>query len=752
MNKTLENEKFIEKKINLNDLYTKQELEDIKKIIPKIRPLIISNICKYNDSSNKSPSKKGTSEENKSEQYIEKNKFIQLILEKIKLIFKKENNIAFSKSISFILEEIQKILNESETKKNGQKKITKNSCSLNVEENRKTFTKKPLKYRRSPDKNSFLININSKNILFPSQSNKNFKSNVFIPLSPKNKINNINNNTNYEKYNNNCINFSLGDEYKDKNIKGNSIINNFITFSNSGHIRENSAYYNFNSNNIRNDLSNVNNHFLLNKNKLNSFYTISNKTLSNTSNMNINKQKTSKFNKIKLSNIKFIKRQLSPQNLFSKSKFIKTEKNLIHIKDKLSDDLHHNSPKANSNYLTNYIKKIKKIIDEKNNKNRQNNSKNNNTKNIKQNKKIKNAHPPNVNKTYIQRKNNIDKKVINIDLSYYSKIEDKNFNIFEFDEKVGKENTLSLIGNYLFNKYNFVSIIKYDKFINWCKKVTAGYSRKNTYHNDLHGADVTQTSFIYLNYGNISTRVNFNKVSICSIILSCLCHDIKHPGVNNNFLKETKDELALRYNDISILENMHISETFKIINQNQDCNIFSGVNSNVYKEMRKQMISCILSTDMTFHSKHIEFMKNMIDKTSNLINNNNNNLDDKQNYMDLIVHSSDISNPTKPFNIYLTWAKLVLEEFFQQGDKEKALGLPCSCDRKKVKLNLNQISFIDCVVESLYSSFTILFPDLKYIYDNIIINRTKFLNYKEDSKTKSEFIKNSNKKNISKEK
>ena len=62
MNKTLENEKFIETKINLNDLYTKQELEDIKKIIPKIRPLIISNICKYNDSSNKSPSKKGTSE------------------------------------------------------------------------------------------------------------------------------------------------------------------------------------------------------------------------------------------------------------------------------------------------------------------------------------------------------------------------------------------------------------------------------------------------------------------------------------------------------------------------------------------------------------------------------------------------------------------------------------------------------------------------------------------------------------------
>ena len=124
---------------------------------------------------------------------------------------------------------------------------------------------------------------------------------------------------------------------------------------------------------------------------------------------------------------------------------------------------------------------------------------------------------------------------------------------------------------------------------------------------------------------------------------------------------------------------MHISETFKIINQNPDCNIFYGMNSKIYKEVRKQMISCVLSTDMAYHSKHIDFLKIIIDKNQNK-NEKNNNIDVNQKYMELIVHTADISNPTKPFNIYLKWAKLIFEEFCLQGDKEKALGLPCSFD------------------------------------------------------------------------
>ena len=88
-----------------------------------------------------------------------------------------------------------------------------------------------------------------------------------------------------------------------------------------------------------------------------------------------------------------------------------------------------------------------------------------------------------------------------------------------------------------------------------------------------------------------------------------------------------------------------------------------------YKIMRKQIINCVLSTDMAKHSQSIEFLKKC------LTENNKPEDNDKQDYMDLIVHTSDISNPTKIFDIYFKWAKLVVEEFYDQGDKEKNFGL-----------------------------------------------------------------------------
>jgi hypothetical protein len=277
-----------------------------------------------------------------------------------------------------------------------------------------------------------------------------------------------------------------------------------------------------------------------------------------------------------------------------------------------------------------------------------------------------------INKTSNNSKNKalkIEIKNIN-NIPDYSRIEDQDFDIFDFDKNVGKQNTLFLIGNYIFIKFSFNSIIKKDKFNNWCRKITEGYTRKNPYHSDLHAADITQTCLIYLLHGKINEKLNISKTSICSLILSCLCHDYKHPGLNNNFLKETKNELAIRYNDVSILENMHISETFKLINSNQDCNIFSGVDSNIYKQMRKEMISCVLATDMEYHSKQIEIMKKYIEEHKN--NEKNENANELQNFLDIFIHSADISNPTKPFPIYLKWAKLIVEEFCQQGDKEKS--------------------------------------------------------------------------------
>ena len=121
----------------------------------------------------------------------------------------------------------------------------------------------------------------------------------------------------------------------------------------------------------------------------------------------------------------------------------------------------------------------------------------------------------------------------------------------------------------------------------------------------------------------------------------------------------------------------------------------------------------------------------------NKLLNNQTNENDTQNYMDLIVHTADISNPTKTFSVYYKWAKLVVEEFYQQGDKEKGLGLNCSCDREKVTLYKNQLGFIDYIEIPYFDLFVKVFPKLNFLVENLKGNRQQIvLLEEEDNKNK----------------
>ncbi len=57
-------------------------------------------------------------------------------------------------------------------------------------------------------------------------------------------------------------------------------------------------------------------------------------------------------------------------------------------------------------------------------------------------------------------------------------------------------------------------------------------------------------------------------------------HDFDHRGFNNAFEVNSKSELAIRYNDASVLENHHVAATFAIMRQ-EDCNIFSNCSDEV---------------------------------------------------------------------------------------------------------------------------------------------------------------------------
>lgn len=53
---------------------------------------------------------------------------------------------------------------------------------------------------------------------------------------------------------------------------------------------------------------------------------------------------------------------------------------------------------------------------------------------------------------------------------------------------------------------------------------------------------------MFLKKGRINYSLKIEDLEICSLIIACLIHDFKHPGVTNAFLINTSDPIAIKYN------------------------------------------------------------------------------------------------------------------------------------------------------------------------------------------------------------
>ena len=69
------------------------------------------------------------------------------------------------------------------------------------------------------------------------------------------------------------------------------------------------------------------------------------------------------------------------------------------------------------------------------------------------------------------------------------------------------------------------------------------------------------------------------------------------------------------------------------------------------------------------------------------------NLNNKTHIMSFVLHSADVAHPTKTWDLHKEWTARCMEEFFNQGDREKEMGLDVSplCDRTTTKVPQSQI-------------------------------------------------------------
>ena len=72
-------------------------------------------------------------------------------------------------------------------------------------------------------------------------------------------------------------------------------------------------------------------------------------------------------------------------------------------------------------------------------------------------------------------------------------------------------------------------------------------------------------------HGGVARSRALSKVHMLSAYWSAAVHDYEHGGLNNDFLIKTAHPLAITYNDISPLENHHLSAAISLIHTPDCC-------------------------------------------------------------------------------------------------------------------------------------------------------------------------------------
>eukprot|EP00931_Biecheleriopsis_adriatica_P115950 TRINITY_DN91684_c0_g1_i1.p1 TRINITY_DN91684_c0_g1~~TRINITY_DN91684_c0_g1_i1.p1 ORF type:complete len:1552 (+),score=255.72 TRINITY_DN91684_c0_g1_i1:48-4658(+) len=279
----------------------------------------------------------------------------------------------------------------------------------------------------------------------------------------------------------------------------------------------------------------------------------------------------------------------------------------------------------------------------------------------------------------------------------------------------------------------------------------AGHLRGPLYHNWTHAVDITHSVFVMLRECSNGPYILLSQLEMYCLVVAAVCHDIGHPGFSNDFLIQTKHEMAMRYNDRSPLENTHCAILFDMLKR-ESMNIFGGLSKDRSKEARKVCLEAILNTDNAEHFRLVKSLRAFMRVHGELLESVRSKIEvdhvvtmktwppkslvdvlwepeNRDLLRNSLLHFADISNPMKPFGICSQWAKHIMEEFFTQGDKMAELGLPVPAlvDRSKANCAQSQFSFIEFIALPMVIPVVMILPPLFFLEEETMMNARHWL-------------------------
>jgi len=281
-----------------------------------------------------------------------------------------------------------------------------------------------------------------------------------------------------------------------------------------------------------------------------------------------------------------------------------------------------------------------------------------------------------------------------------------------------------------------IHIEKLTKFVIKCKE---SYRKDNAFHNWIHAWSVTHCAYMILSSTHIDRFLKANE--ILSIMVSCLVHDIDHPGVNSDFLIKSGSALALKFPYKNVLEQMHWFNAKQMFEDGCETDFLEFVSPGVKEEILMLVHEGIMATDMQNHKAIVDALSvrcSRIDLSRDESEPGDlypgaaehtharsplpivydiQNDSDRLELLQAIVHASDLSGQALDKDVAYSFGRGVLTEFHMQSARESCEKLP----KTPFMVNLHsilmqakaQLGFLNFVVEPLWKKMCCIFPEIK---------------------------------------
>lgn len=228
------------------------------------------------------------------------------------------------------------------------------------------------------------------------------------------------------------------------------------------------------------------------------------------------------------------------------------------------------------------------------------------------------------------------------------------------------------------------SALVLEKFTSFSSRVFGLYRSTNPFHNAMHALDVANTAALLL----MSNPVIFQSVpqwERLALLVSTLCIDVDHPARNNAFLVQSHHQLAVTYNDRSVLENHHAAVTFRELLKDEQSFVDVLIGADVFPAFRELVIRLILATDMSLHFQFQSMLDETIARGVYTSSDSFLDPDARQLMLQALIKVSDVGHFVKDLEVSKEWIMRMKSEQLEQGDEELARGLPVSpfSDRTK---------------------------------------------------------------------